>query len=69
MVKFGSPEMFLKDHEVRFGQLINANKRFQQISAVKQEQVKDKVETKFIDDATVKGKKIIIRIHELISVK
>jgi adenylate cyclase len=33
------------------------------------EQVKDKVETKFIDDAVVKGKKIIIRIHELISVK
>ena len=33
------------------------------------EQVKDKVETKFIDDATVKGKKIIIRIHELINVK
>lgn len=44
MVKFGSPEMFLKDHEVRFGQLINANKRFQQFSVVKQEQVKDKVD-------------------------
>ncbi len=33
------------------------------------EQVKDKVETKYIDDATVKGKKIIIKIHELISIK
>lgn len=32
-------------------------------------QVKDKVEAKYIDDATVKGKKIIIKIHELISIK
>ncbi len=39
------------------------------ISDSTNEQVKDKVETKFIDDATVKGKKIIIRIHELISIK
>jgi len=39
------------------------------ISDSTNEQVKDKVETKYIDDATVKGKKIIIRIHELISVK
>lgn len=39
------------------------------ISDSTNEQVKDKVETKFIDDAAVKGKKIIIRIHELISVK
>jgi len=33
------------------------------------EQVKDKVEARYIDDATVKGKKIIIRIHELISIQ
>ncbi len=33
------------------------------------EQVKDKVEARYIDDATVKGKKIIIKIHELISIK
>ena len=39
------------------------------ISDSTNEQVKDKAETKFIDDATVKGKKIIIRIHELISIK
>ena len=39
------------------------------ISDSTNEQVKDKVDTKFIDDATVKGKKIIIRIHELISIK
>ena len=39
------------------------------ISDSTNEQVKEKVETKFIDDATVKGKKIIIRIHELISIK
>jgi len=32
-------------------------------------QVKDKVETKFLDEATVKGKKIVIKIHELICVK
>ncbi len=33
------------------------------------EQVIDKVEAKYIDDATVKGKKIVIRIHELLSIK
>ncbi|MBT5420141.1 MAG: adenylate/guanylate cyclase domain-containing protein, partial [Candidatus Cloacimonetes bacterium] len=33
------------------------------------EQVKDKINANFIDDATVKGKKIIIKIHELLSVK
>jgi hypothetical protein len=44
MVKFGSPELFFKDHEVRFGQLITANNRFQQISAAKRDQVKDKVD-------------------------
>lgn len=33
------------------------------------EQVIDKVEAKYIDDATVKGKKIVIKIHELISIK
>ncbi len=32
-------------------------------------QVKDKVETKFIDEATVKGKKNVIKIHELIGIK
>ena len=32
-------------------------------------QVIDKVEAKYIDDATVKGKKIVIRIHELLSIK
>ena len=33
------------------------------------EQVIDKVEAKYIDDATVKGKKIVIRIHELLSIR
>ncbi len=33
------------------------------------EQVIDKVEANYIDDATVKGKKIVIRIHELLSIK
>ena len=33
------------------------------------EQVKDNVEARYIDDATVKGKKIIIKIHELISIQ
>ena len=32
-------------------------------------QVKDKVETKFIDEATVKGKKNVIKIHELLRMK
>ena len=33
------------------------------------EQVKEKVDAKYIDDVIVKGKKIIIKIHELISTK
>jgi len=33
------------------------------------EQAKDKINAKYIDDATVKGKKIVIKIHELLSIK
>ncbi len=33
------------------------------------EQVMDKVVAKYIDNATVKGKKIVIKIHELLSIK
>ncbi len=33
------------------------------------EQVMDRVEAKYIDNATVKGKKIVIKIHELISIR
>ena len=44
MVKFGSPELFKKDHKVRFDQILYANQRFQEITAAKKEQVKDKVD-------------------------
>ena len=44
MVKFGVPETFLKDHRVRFDQLLYANKRFHKITETKKEQVKDKVD-------------------------
>ena len=44
MVKFGSPELFKKDHKVRFDQILYANQRFQEIASAKKEQVKDKVD-------------------------
>ena len=44
MVQFGSPELFEKDHLIRFQQLEYANNRFHQILSNKRNQVKDKVD-------------------------
>ena len=44
MVQFGSPQLYEKDHRVRFGQILYANRRFEEITAERKEQVKDKVD-------------------------